>query len=165
MPAKIVSAFGHCPRVRQYNRLGMTPSSNNPFRNLQRPPSMTLMTAGSWHTSNHARGAEIWHTSKKSRRKMIYWSMMSRKTPSLKTPVRNLHRPTSITSRTRGSWLTFNHAKELKFSTQTKNDIKWWFMIPRLQSGTFNILQVWLQGWRVADTLLIMLEIWNLAQR
>ena len=34
---------------------------------------------------------------------------------------------------------------------------------PRLLSGTFSVHQVWLQGQGVLDTLLIMLEHWNLA--
>ena len=34
-------------------------------RNLQSPPSMTLRTGGSWHTSNHVR-AEIWQTPPKN---------------------------------------------------------------------------------------------------
>ena len=38
-----------------------------------------------------------------------------------------------------------------------------WPYLPRLQSGTVNILQVWLRGWGVLETLLIMLESWNLA--
>ena len=40
-----------------------------------------------------------------------------------------------------------------------------WPHPPSLQSGTFSILQVWLQGWGVLDTLLIVLESWNLARK
>ena len=32
----------------------------------------------------------------------------------------------------RGSWYTSIHARELKFGTQVKNHISWWFMIPRM---------------------------------
>ena len=65
----------------------ITSSFKIPVRILQLPPSMTSRTGGSWHTSNHARelkfGTQVkTHT--------LWWSMMSRKTPSSKTPVRNL---------------------------------------------------------------------------
>ena len=38
-----------------------------------------------------------------------------------------------------------------------------WLHPPRLQSGTFNIHKVWLFGWWVLESLLLMLEIQNLA--
>ena len=42
-------------------------------------------------------------------------------TPSFKSPVRNLQRPSSMTSRMGGSWHTSINARELKFGTQVKN--------------------------------------------
>ena len=51
-------------------------------------------------------------------------------------------------------------------SRNTWNDdpwCQWWPNPPRLQSGTINIFQVWLQGLGVLDTLRFMLEHWNLA--
>jgi len=50
----------------------------------------------------------------------------------------------------------------------TYNDDPWcqeWPHPPSIQSGTINILQVWLQGRGVLDTLLFMLESWNLAHK
>jgi hypothetical protein len=40
-----------------------------------------------------------------------------------------------------------------------------WPHPPRLQSGTFSVLQVWLWGRGVLGTLLFMLESWNLAHK
>ena len=40
-----------------------------------------------------------------------------------------------------------------------------WHHPPRLQLGTITVLQVWLQGWGVLDTLLFMLESWYLAHK
>ena len=50
----------------------------------------------------------------------------------------------------------------------TYHDDPWcqeWPHPPSLQSGTINVLQVWLRGRGVLDTLLIMLESWNLAHK
>jgi len=50
-------------------------------------------------------------------------------------------------------------------SRNTYHDDPWrqeWPHPPSIQSGTFNVLQVWLSGWGVLDSLLIMLESWNL---
>ena len=74
----------------------------------------------------------------------------------------------SMTSRTGGSWGISKHARELKFGTQVKNHISWcqeWPHPPSIQSGTFSVLQVWLRGWGVLDTLLFMLESWHLAHK
>ena len=89
---------------------------------------------------------------------------MSRMTPSSKTPVGNQQCPPSMTSRTGGSWYTsfmleswnLSHWKIIIYH----NDIlcQGWPNPSRLQSKIFNVLQVWLQGWRVCDTLLIMQE-------
>ena len=48
----------------------------------------------------------------------------------------------------------------------TYQDDPWrqgWPHPPSLQSGTFSVLQVWLRGRGVLDTLLFMLESWDLA--
>ena len=50
----------------------------------------------------------------------------------------------------------------------TSNDNPWhqkWPHPPSIQSGTINILQVWLRERTVLDTLLFMLESWNLAHK
>ena len=100
--------------------LRMIPSSKTPVRNLQRPPSMTLRMGGSWGTSKHAREL-IFGTQVKNHisRRTILWMM----TQSSKTPVRNLQRPPSMTSRMGGSWGTSKHDRELKFGTQVKKHI------------------------------------------
>ena len=55
------------------------------------------------------------------------------------------------------SWCTYNHARELKILTQLRNDKLCWFRCdiwyqrgsnpPKLQSGSINILHVWLCSW------------------
>ena len=45
----------------------------------------------------------------------------------------------------------------------TIHDVKNDSILQVSQSGTFNVLQVWLRGRGVLDTLLFMLESWNLA--
>ena len=48
------------------------------------------------------------------------------------------------------------------------NDNPWYQQCPHhpsILSGTFNVLQVWLWGWGVIDTLIFMLESWNLAYK
>ena len=40
-----------------------------------------------------------------------------------------------------------------------------WPCPPSIKSGTFNVLQVWLQGRGILDTLLFMLESWSLAHK
>ena len=96
---------------------------------------------------------------------------MSRMTPSSEYPIRNIQHPPSMTLRTGSSWHSFIHARELKFGTQVKNKYyndPWfqeWPHPPSIQSGTFNVLQVWLRGQGVLDTLLFMLESWNLAHK
>ena len=96
----------------------MTPSSKSPVRNHQHHPNMTSRTGGSWLASNHARelkfGTQVENC-------ITWWFMMSRMTPSSKSPVRNHQHPPSIISRTGDSWHTSNHARELKFGTQVKN--------------------------------------------
>ena len=111
----------------------MTPSSKTPVRIHQHPPSMTSRTSGSWHTSIHARvlrfGTQV--------KIHISWrSMMSRITPSSKYPVRNLQHPPSMTLRTRCSWHTSIHAREMKFGTQVKNHISWRSMMSRMTSSS-----------------------------
>jgi hypothetical protein len=108
----------------------MTPSSKYPVRNHQRPPSMTLRTGGSWHPSIHARELKF-GTLVQNHISWLY--MMSGMTPSSKSPVRNLQRPPSMTSRRGGSWHTSTHARELKFSTEVQNHISWWTMMPNLK--------------------------------
>ena len=59
--------------------------------------------------------------------------------------------------------LTWNFQDSFRISYQ---DDLWgwrWLHPPSLQSGTINVLQVWLWGQGVLDTLLFMLESWNLA--
>ena len=145
----------------------MTPSSKYPVRNHPRPPSMTSRMGGSWHTYIHARELKFGTQVKN----YISWqSMISRRTPTSKNPVRNLQRPSSMTSRMWGSWHTSNHARELKFGTHVRitcHEDLWcqeWHHLPSIQSITFNVLQVWLQGCGVLDTLLIMLQGRNLAR-
>ena len=107
----------------------MTPSSKSPVRNLQRPPSMTSRTGGSWGTSKHARELKFGTQVKNH----ISWrSMMLRMTPSSKYPVRNHQHPPSMTLRMRSSWHTSIHARELKFGTQVKHHISWWSMMSRM---------------------------------
>ena len=108
----------------------MTPSSKSPVRNLQRPPSMTCRTGGSSHTSIHARELKFGTQVKNH---ISWWSMMSRMTPSSKYPVRNHQCPPSMTSRTRCSWHTSIHARELKFGAQVKNHISWWSIMSRMK--------------------------------
>ena len=107
----------------------ITPSSKYPVRNLQHPPSMISRKGGSWHIYIHARelkfGTQDIH-------RISWWSMMSRRTPTSKYPVRNHQRPPSTTLRTGGYWHTFIHAKELKFGTQVKSHISWWSMMSRM---------------------------------
>jgi len=105
------------------------PSTKTPVRNLHRPPSMTLRMAGPWHSLNHARELKF---GRQLKNHISLWSMMSRMTPSSKTPVRNLQHPPSITLRMAGPWQTSNHARELKFGTLLKNHISWWSMMSRM---------------------------------
>ena len=67
---------------------------------------------------------------------------------------------------TGGSWHTSNYAREPKFGTQANNHIAWhtmttrmrWPHPPNLQSGTFYVLQVWLGGQWLLNTLLFIVE-------
>ena len=77
----------------------MTQSFKSPVRTHQCPPSMTLRMGGSWGTSNHA-GEYKFGTQVNTH---ISWrSMMSKMTPSSKSPVRNLQCPPSMTLRKGG---------------------------------------------------------------
>ena len=143
----------------------MTPSSKTPFRNLQHPPSMTSRTGGSWHTSIHARELKFGTQVKNH---ISWWSMMSTMTQSSKYPVRNPQCPPSIDFKDEGvrdTLLTMLESWNLAHKSKiTYHDDLWyqgWPYPPRLQSGTINILQEWLWGWWVLDTLLIILESWN----
>ena len=49
-----------------------------------------------------------------------------------KYPVRNYKRPSSMTSRTGGSWHTFIHARVLRIGTQVRSHISWWYMVSRM---------------------------------
>ena len=109
--------------------LRMTPSSKTPVRNLKRPPSMTWRTEGSWHTSNQAKELKF---GTQVNNHILWWSIMSRMTPSTKTPVRDNQSPPSMTSRMGGSWFTPNHARELKFGTQVNYHISWWSVMSRM---------------------------------
>ena len=97
--------------------------------------------------------------------------MKSKMTPSSKSPVRNLQCPPSMTWR-------WGVPDTLLFMLESRNlahkswitycDYPWcqeWPHPPSIQSGTINVLQVWLWGWGVLDTLLFMLESWNLAHK
>ena len=61
--------------------------------------------------------------------------------PSFKTPVRNLQFPPTMMLRMRGSLHTFNHARELKLSTQVRNHI--WCslskMVPSFKTPVRNL--------------------------
>ena len=141
----------------------MTPSSKSPVRNVQRSPSMTSRTGGSWHTSIHARQLKFGtHVNN-----YISWlSMMSGMTPSSKYPVRNHEHPPSITSRTGGSWHMLESWDLTHKSIITYHDDPLCQKIPHppsILSGTIQVFQVWFQ-WRLdLDTLLFMIESWNLA--
>ena len=54
--------------------------------------------------------------------------------PSIESGTINI--PQVWTLRMEGSWHTCNHARELKFATQVKNHILWWYMISRMTSSS-----------------------------
>ena len=61
--------------------------------------------------------------------------------------------------------LTWNLVHKLQTTYEDDPWHQWWPCPPRLQSGTFSILQVWLRGQGVLEALLSMLESWNLVHK
>ena len=146
----------------------MTPSSKTPVRNLQHPPSMTLRTGVSWHTSIHARDLKF-GTQVKTH---IYWqSMMSIMTSSSQVSSQEPSTSSKYGLRGRGVLdkllIMLENWKLAHKTSITFHDDSWcqeWPHPPSIQSGTINILQVWLQG-QVLNTHLFMLKCWNLAHK
>ena len=96
----------------------ITPSFKYPVRIHQHPPSMTLRTEGSWHTSFHARKLKFVTQVNNH----IYWpSMMSRMTPSSKHPVRNHQRPPNMTLRMGGSWHNYINARSWNLAHKSES--------------------------------------------
>ena len=101
---------------------------------------------GSWHTSIHSRELKFGTQVKNH---ILWQSMMSRMTPSSKYPVRNHQRPSSMTSRTGGSWHTSIYARELKFGTQVKNHISWRSIKSRMTPSSSYPVRNHLQSHRI----------------
>ena len=136
----------------------ITPSSKNIVRNYQHHPRTSRM-GGSWHTYNHAREQKF---DKQVKNHISWWVLMSKKTPSSETPVRNIQCPPSMTLRMGvldthlfilESW---NLAHKSRIIYQDDLWCQGWPHPPRFLSGTINILQVWLRGWGVLGQLIFM---------
>ena len=105
---------------------------------------------GYWGTSKHARELKF---GRQVKNHILWQSMMSRMTPSSKSPVRNLQRPSSLILRTEGvleallimleSW---NLVQKSRIAYHGDPWCQGWSHPQSLQSGTSNVLQVWLWG-------------------
>ena len=93
----------------------------------------TSRTGGSWHTFYHARKLK---SGTQVKNHISWWYMISKMTPSSKTPVRNHQRPPGMTLRTEGFWSSSIHARKLKFGKQLKNHISWCSMMSRMTLST-----------------------------
>ena len=117
---------------------------------------------GLWCTSNHHRELKFGTQVKNY---ISSWFMKSKMTQTSKTSVRNIQRPPSMTLRIEvlsklhimlGSW---NLTHKWRITYHDGICCQGWPHSSRYKSWTINVLQVWLWGLRVLDTLPIMLEI------
>ena len=107
----------------------MTPSSKNPVRNYQRPPSMTLMTGGSWFTLIML---ESWNLAQRQR--ITYhddiWCQGCSHPPRLQSGTINIFLV----------WLgglgVLDSRIFMLFGTQVKNNISRWFMMSSMTSSS-----------------------------
>ena len=142
--------------------------SMSPVRNPQCPPSQWWWQNGSWHTSNHDRkqefgkqlGNQIWRTIKMS--KMTHVLHVFCQEPSMSSKSLMM---------TGVSWHTFNHARKLKYGTNVMNYTWRTFKMSRILMSSMSPVRnpqsppSHLRWWEDLDTILFVLEIWNLAYK